>query len=39
MQDLLRTQKQNYLRTHVLEKDLDPEDFALFIGKRKAGGT
>jgi hypothetical protein len=38
MQDLIRTQKQNYLRTHVLEKGYDAEDFSHFIGKMKTGG-
>jgi hypothetical protein len=38
MQELLRTQKQNYLRTHVLEQGFEPEDFAHALGKRKKAG-
>lgn len=36
--DLLRQQKQTYLRTHILDKGLSAEDFIAYMGKQKEGG-
>jgi hypothetical protein len=36
--ELVRTQKQSYLRSYVLEQGYSAEEFADFLAKEKEGG-
>lgn len=39
MQETIRQQKQNYLRTHIIDKQYDADSFSDFISNQKPGGS